>query len=143
MSNLGVGIEKRRLFSFEVEDVLALRPPHTLLEVLLPHGGPGPAVQILDAIADLRARYQRRRPAVDDEERLIAVRQVVWCHVVELALSREEPHVSDRLYQRFFVIEDSFVLEPEERALRIRPRRPNLDRLQFVRILPAGMGEPS
>jgi hypothetical protein len=33
------------------------------------------------AATDLRARNQRRRPTIDDEQRLIAVRQVVRMHV--------------------------------------------------------------
>src|SRR5688572_12996069 len=105
--------QNRRLLSFKVEDVLCLRPPHPLLEVLLPNRCPGPAVEVFDSIFDLGARDQRRCAAVDDEERLIAVSQIVRRHVVEVALPRKKPNVTYRLHQPLLVIEDRFVLETE------------------------------
>src|SRR5688572_7405658 len=57
----------------EAEDILALRLLHALLEILLPIMGPWAAVHIGNLVLDDRARRNRRRTALQGEDRLHAV----------------------------------------------------------------------
>lgn len=54
------------LLSVEIEEIFALRPLHPLLEVLFPHGRPGPAIEVLEAVLDRSARNKRGRCRFSD-----------------------------------------------------------------------------
>src|SRR5690606_11556524 len=126
----------------EAEDILALRALHSLLDVLLPHSSPRSAVEVLDPILDHRPRRERRRAAVHDEKGLVAVREIVRLDVVEVALPGQEANAANGLHERFLVVEDRLVLEPEQLAGRVEPRRADLARLQLARVFPSRVREP-
>ena len=63
--------------------------------------------------------------------------------VPEIAPPREEADVAHGLYERFGVVKDRLVFETCELAVGESSRRPDLDQLHLVAVLPAAVCEPA
>src|SRR5690606_28041 len=126
---------RRRDSSFEVEDIRALGPLHAALVILLPDRGPRPAVDIRHLERDHGAGRDRRRAAFDRKDRLDAFDEDERIAFLETADLLEIPHDANRLHERFGVVKDALVIEPDEAAVLVAVRRVDLDRLQLAREL--------
>src|SRR5688572_13130775 len=120
------------------------RPLHSALEVLFPDAGPWPVVQVPHRVLDRRPRRHLRAAAVlAGEDRLVAVLEVKRRPVLVVAPAREEADVAYRLDERVRIVEHGFVLQAGEPSVGEAPRRPDLDELHLVAVLPAAVREPA
>ncbi|MNC90904.1 hypothetical protein D3C83_70600 [compost metagenome] len=100
--------------------------------VLLPDLRPRPAEHVGDGERNDGARYDRPGDAVDREDRLDALDEGVGIAGLEPADALERARHADRFDERLGVVEDAFVVEPDEAAVAVAARRVDLDRLQLA-----------
>src|SRR5215207_9151437 len=100
--------------SLEAENIFFLRPLHARLPVLLPNVRPGPPVHVRHLDLNRGTGRDRRRSALDREDRLHALDERLRVALLEPAELHNVADNAHRFDQSFGVVKNRLVIEAKE-----------------------------